>query len=103
MQKQINKIDKLPSRFYNIETLYVSNNSIASLEGIEQFRNLVNLSLANNEVRACVWFCVSVRMILCVRGGGALFLNIIILSKHLINKKIADVSFLRYLKALPSV
>lgn len=50
VQKFINEIDSLPKRFTKIETLYLSNNNIKTLEGLQQFSNLKNLSLANNEI-----------------------------------------------------
>eukprot|EP00825_Cyclidium_porcatum_P037047 TRINITY_DN4018_c0_g1_i9.p2 TRINITY_DN4018_c0_g1~~TRINITY_DN4018_c0_g1_i9.p2 ORF type:complete len:293 (-),score=64.16 TRINITY_DN4018_c0_g1_i9:1043-1921(-) len=50
VQKQISKIDAVSSKYANIETLYLSNNSIQSLEGVQQFRNLINLSIMNNDI-----------------------------------------------------
>jgi len=46
----IEAIDKLPSRYKEVRTLYLSDNNLKSLEGIEQFTSLTSLSLANNLV-----------------------------------------------------
>lgn len=50
VQKFVSEIDLLPKKFHKVETLYLSSNNIKSLEGLQQFSNLKNLSLANNEV-----------------------------------------------------
>ena len=50
VQKFINRIDLLPQRFQKVETLYLSSNNITTLDGLQQFTRLKNLSLANNEV-----------------------------------------------------
>ena len=44
----LTEIDQLPSRYAGIKVLYMSNNSISSLEGLSQFPQLESLSLANN-------------------------------------------------------
>ncbi len=38
-------------KFHNIQILYLSNNRLKDLSGIEQFPNIVTLSLAHNEVK----------------------------------------------------
>lgn len=48
VQKCIKNINSVPSRFHNIQSLFLSGNFIVSLEHIGQFRMLKNLSLANN-------------------------------------------------------
>lgn len=50
VQKFVNEIDLLPKKFHKIETLYLSSNNIRTLEGLQQFSSLKNLSLANNEI-----------------------------------------------------
>lgn len=50
VQKFVSEIDLLPKKFLKVETLYLSSNNIRTLEGLQQFSNLKNLSLANNEV-----------------------------------------------------
>jgi len=50
VQKFVSQIDEIPKKFRNIETLYLSNNNIRSLDGLEQFSRLKNVSLAHNEV-----------------------------------------------------
>jgi hypothetical protein len=45
-------LDALPPALaQRVRVLYLSNNSIASLQGIQQFSNLTTLSLANNSLR----------------------------------------------------
>lgn len=39
-------IDTVPENFKNIETLFLSNNSISDLSGLEQFQQLKVLSIA---------------------------------------------------------
>lgn len=51
VEKFIAEIDQLPPRFKDVETLFLSNNSITTLNGIEQFPVLRVLSIANNLVR----------------------------------------------------
>jgi len=41
----------LPKEYQQIPTLYLSNNNLTSLEGIEQFSNLKTLTLVNNDVK----------------------------------------------------
>jgi hypothetical protein len=48
--KGITSLDALPSRFHGVTTLYLSNNNITSLRGIEQFRNAKIVSLSGNQV-----------------------------------------------------
>ncbi len=50
VQKFVSQIDEMPKKFRNIETLYLSNNNIKTLDGLEQFTRLKNVSLAHNEV-----------------------------------------------------
>jgi hypothetical protein len=48
----ISEIDKVPGTLLQkVQTLYLSNNSISSLNGIEQFTNLRSLSVTNNLIR----------------------------------------------------
>ena len=56
VQKNVNLIDLLPKQFQQIETLYLSNNNLTSLEGIEQFSNLKILTLVNNDVKIFFFF-----------------------------------------------
>ncbi|KAL4455778.1 hypothetical protein ABPG74_003188 [Tetrahymena malaccensis] len=50
VQKSINEIDRLPYKYNNIEILYLSNNNLTDLEGIQQFKKLRTLTLAHNEL-----------------------------------------------------
>lgn len=50
VSKYIEILDTLPPRFRAAEVVYLSNNSISSLEGVAQFRDVRTLSLANNLV-----------------------------------------------------
>lgn len=50
VQKFVSEIDPMPKKFLKVETLYLSSNNIRTLDGLQQFSNLKNLSLANNEV-----------------------------------------------------
>lgn len=52
VQKCVNRIDNMPKEYHQIETLYLSNNNLTSLEGIEQFSNLKTLTLVNNDVNS---------------------------------------------------
>jgi Leucine-rich repeat (LRR) protein len=48
----ISEIDKIPSTLLTkVQTLYLSNNSIVTLDNIEQFTHLQNLSVTNNLIR----------------------------------------------------
>lgn len=48
----ISEIDKVPSTLLTkVQTLYLSNNNIVSLDNIEQFTHLQNLSVTNNLIR----------------------------------------------------
>jgi Leucine-rich repeat (LRR) protein len=48
----ISEIDKVPSTLLTrVQTLYLSNNRIVSLDNIEQFTHLQNLSVTNNLIR----------------------------------------------------
>lgn len=48
----ISLIDQIPRTFCeNVRTLYLSNNNLLSLKGIEQFNNTQSLSCANNLIR----------------------------------------------------
>ena len=50
--KQITTIGKLPpSIARNIKVLYISNNSLKSLNGIDQFSQLKSISCANNNIK----------------------------------------------------
>lgn len=40
----------LHKKFHKVETIYLNNNNIKSLFGIQQFKKLKFLSVANNEV-----------------------------------------------------
>jgi len=51
VEKNISLLDDLPEKHKFIETLFISNNNISSLEHIKQFYNLKTLSIANNTVR----------------------------------------------------
>jgi hypothetical protein len=45
-------LDALPAALaQRVKVLYLSNNSLSSLQGIQQFSNITTLSLANNSVR----------------------------------------------------
>ena len=45
-------LDALPTSLaHRVRVLYLSNNSLASLQGIQQFSNITTLSLANNSLR----------------------------------------------------
>jgi len=57
VEKFISEIDQLPPRFKDVETLFLSNNSITTLSGIEQFPALRVLSIANNLVRSILFHC----------------------------------------------
>lgn len=48
VEKYITHVDPLPDRFLDIEVLFLSHNSIASLAGFKQFRRLRVLSMASN-------------------------------------------------------
>ena len=48
VEKFITEIDRLPKRFESIKVLYLSKNSLRSLEGVQQFRYLRTLSVADN-------------------------------------------------------
>lgn len=48
VDKYITKIDSIPKKYTKVDTLFLSNNCIESLEGIEQFQLLNVLSIANN-------------------------------------------------------
>ena len=49
MYKNINQIGSyLPFKFAGVTRLFISNNNITSLCGIEQFKNLTHLSIAYN-------------------------------------------------------
>ena len=49
LSKNIQSIgNQIPLIFCNITRLYLSNNNITSLEGIEQFANLTHLSISYN-------------------------------------------------------
>ena len=50
VEKLVNSIDLLPSKYSNIETLYLSNNLLSSVKNISQFQKLQTLSLSNNNV-----------------------------------------------------
>ncbi|KAL4494095.1 hypothetical protein ABPG72_016051 [Tetrahymena utriculariae] len=51
VQKQVKEIDKVPTFYKKIDTLYISNNSIKTLDGIEQFTHLQHLSISNNNLK----------------------------------------------------
>ena len=50
VEKCIVEIDHVPNKFAGIETLFLSNNFLTSLEGVAQFLNLRVLSAANNSI-----------------------------------------------------
>lgn len=50
ISKFLIEIDAVPKKFRNIAILYLSNNVLKDLSGIEQFPLIEKLSLANNEV-----------------------------------------------------
>ncbi|KAL0210399.1 hypothetical protein RCL1_004835 [Eukaryota sp. TZLM3-RCL] len=50
VEHDISTLDKLPSKYQNVTTLFLSNNYISSLDNIQQFPNLKVLSLANNSI-----------------------------------------------------
>ncbi|RYG52363.1 hypothetical protein EON66_09830 [archaeon] len=43
-------IDVLPAKYQTAQTVYISNNALASVEGVQQFSSVVNLSIANNKL-----------------------------------------------------
>ena len=52
MYCSINSIgDYIPVRFLGVTRLFLSNNYIASLDGIDQFKNLTHLSIAYNSIQ----------------------------------------------------
>jgi Leucine-rich repeat (LRR) protein len=46
--KEIELICNVPKPFHNITKLYLSNNSISSLTGIDVFKNLAYFSISHN-------------------------------------------------------
>ncbi|KAG9390299.1 Leucine-rich repeat [Carpediemonas membranifera] len=50
VEKMVRRIDMLDAKYKDITTLYLSNNQIRSLTGVEQFLRLETLSLANNRI-----------------------------------------------------
>ena len=49
MYKNITHIGNyIPAKFYGVTRLFLSNNKIQTLSGIEQFKNLTHLSIAYN-------------------------------------------------------
>ncbi len=46
--KSIGVLDRVPDVFHEVETLFLSNNALRSLQGIGQFTRLKVLSVANN-------------------------------------------------------
>jgi hypothetical protein len=50
VQKFIRSIDTVTKKAQKAEIVYLSNNNIKCLNGIQQFRKLRSLSVANNEV-----------------------------------------------------
>lgn len=45
------QVDLVPEQYKNVETIFISNNNISTLESFEQFPSLKVLSIANNCVR----------------------------------------------------
>jgi len=60
------RLDELPSRYQAASKIFLSNNSLTSVRGIQQFRGVQTLTLAHNllgnleEVCVCVHACLSV-------------------------------------------
>ena len=48
VEKYVTEVDELPDRFLDVEILFLSHNSISTLAGFQQFRQLRVLSLACN-------------------------------------------------------
>jgi Leucine-rich repeat (LRR) protein len=48
--KGIIKVNWLPSRYHAVKTVYLSNNNLSSLEGVQQFAQLQSLSVVNNRI-----------------------------------------------------
>ena len=50
VNRNVNEIDRVPEQYQGASTIYLSNNSIIDLSGIEQFQQVRTLSLAHNDV-----------------------------------------------------
>ena len=50
VNRNVNEIDRIPEQYQGASTIYLSNNSIIDLSGIEQFQQVRTLSLAHNDV-----------------------------------------------------
>jgi Leucine-rich repeat (LRR) protein len=48
--KYIEVLDELPPRFRQVEILFLSNNSLRTVQGIQQFRSARVISLTNNVI-----------------------------------------------------
>jgi Leucine-rich repeat (LRR) protein len=52
------QIDIVPKDYSNVETIFLSNNSIEFLENFKQFKRLKVLSIANNLVSYLLYSCI---------------------------------------------
>ena len=50
VNRMVNIIDLVPPQFRHADTIYLTNNRLANLTNIEQFKNLQTLSLAHNDI-----------------------------------------------------
>ena len=50
VNRHVNIIDRVPHQFRGADTIYLSNNRLVDISGIEQFQELKTLSLAHNDI-----------------------------------------------------